>query len=204
MPKSVWSYCAAVGNPFKNAQIKQGDTVLDLGCGAGVDVLVASHMVGESGRAIGVDITPKMVTLAQTHAKLLHANNIEILESSFDDLTLDDNSVDVIISNGAINLTSCKESVFAEMHRVLKEGAKVYFADMIDISEESACCASEKSSCDSSEGEEDWANCIAGTLREKALIQLLEGAGFKNVKMDELTHYTTADTTQGALFSATK
>ena len=204
IPSHIWEFCAAVGNPFIHANIKEGDTVLDLGCGAGVDVLVASLLVGSSGKVFGVDITPKMVEVATIHAKEMNADNVKILESSFDTIDLEDESVDIVISNGAINLTSCKESVFAEIYRVLKPNAKIFFADMIDISiDETSCCSVEQnSSCDSNE--EDWANCVAGTMREKELIQLIQKAGFKDVICTGHTHYTTAQTTKGATFKATK
>ncbi len=206
-PAKVWKFCAAVGNPFTHANIKDGDTVLDLGCGAGVDVLCASLLVGKSGKAYGVDITPKMVEIASEHAALMGAKNITILESGFDNVALKDESVDVVISNGAINLTSCKESVFAEIYRVLKPNAKIFFADMIDISvDEGSCCSVEQSSCcDSNEsGKEDWANCVAGTMRESELIEVIQKAGFKDVMCTGHTHYTTAETTKGATFKATK
>jgi len=204
LPSKVWEYCAAVGNPFTDADIKEGDTVLDLGCGAGVDVLVASQLVGESGSVFGVDITPKMVELACEHAKLSGADNVHILESSFDNIDLEDESVDVVISNGAINLTSCKESVFAEVYRVLKPDGTLYFADMIDISvDEGSCCSVEQTSC-CDNGEEDWANCVAGTMRESELIDLIVKAGFSDVECTGHTHYTTAETTKGATFKATK
>jgi len=90
LPKKVWQYCAAVGNPFTHAGIKEGDTVLDLGCGAGVDVLVSRLHVGDNGKVIGVDITPKIVETAQEHAKLAEFSNIEILESSFDAIAIED------------------------------------------------------------------------------------------------------------------
>ena len=202
LPSEVWEYCAAVGNPFKYADIKEGDTVLDLGCGGGVDVLVSRLYTGESGRVIGVDITPKMVEIASYHAKLAGFSNIEILESSFDDIALEDESVDVVISNGAINLTACKESVFAEIYRVLKPQGKIYFADMIDISEPSCCSIDQSSCCDSDK--EDWANCVAGTVRQDELIEIIEKAGFENVVCTGLTHYKTSETTRGATFKADK
>lgn len=205
LPSEVWDYCAAVGNPFSVGEIPQGATVLDLGCGAGVDLLVAALHVGERGHVFGVDITPKMVEKATYHAKEAGFSNIEVLESSFDNIALEDESIDIVISNGAINLTSCKQSVFAEIYRVLKPNGKIYFADMIDISaDECSCCSIEQNSCSENEVEEDWANCVAGTLREEALIEIIEEAGFKDVSCTGLTHYTTADTTQGATFTATK
>jgi ubiquinone/menaquinone biosynthesis C-methylase UbiE len=205
IPSKVWEFCTAVGNPFTNAEIKQDDTVLDLGCGAGVDLLVSSLVVGPSGKVIGVDITPKMVEVAKQNAKLAGCFNVTVLGSSFDSIAIEDESVDVVISNGAINLTSCKESVFAEIYRVLKPNGKISFADMIDISEPSnECCSIEQSSCCSSSNEDDWANCVAGTMRENELIELIQKAGFKDVKCNGHTHYATAETTKGAIFSGIK
>ena len=204
LDSKVWEFCAAVGNPFTHADIKEGDTVLDLGCGAGVDVLVSRLLVGKSGKVYGVDITPKMVEVASKHAQEAGFTNVEILESSFDSIALEDESVDVVISNGAINLTSCKESVFAEIYRLLKPDAKIYFADMIDISEPSCCSIEQSSCCNADEPQEDWTNCVAGTMRESELIELIQKAGFKDVSCLGHTHYTTAETTKGAVFSATK
>lgn len=201
----VWDLCAAVGNPFTNAEINEGNIVLDLGCGAGVDVLVASHLVGKSGKVFGVDITPKMVEVATLNAQEIGAANVKIFESSFDNVALEDESVDVVISNGAINLTSCKESVFAEIYRVLKPNGKIYFADMIDISiDEGSCCSVEQSVCCSNDTQEDWANCVAGTMRESELLELIQKAGFEEVFCTGHTHYKTAETTQGATFKASK
>lgn len=200
LPSSVWQYCAAVGNPFEFGEIRAGETVLDLGCGAGVDVLVSVLLVGNDGKVIGVDITPKMVEKAREHAVLAGFENVEILESSFDALALEDESVDVVISNGAINLTSCKESVFAEIYRVLKPQGKLMFSDMIDTSSEekaSSCC------CVNAE-EGDWANCIAGTLKKEELINMIQKAGFTDVAFRGSNHYTTSKTTYGASFSAKK
>ena len=204
LPKEVWQYCAAVGNPFTHADIKKGDTVLDLGCGAGVDVLISRLHVGNNGKVIGIDITPKMVETAKGHAQLSNFSNIEILENSFEAIAIEDESVDVVISNGAINLTTCKESVFGEIYRVLKPNGKISFADMIDISKEPECCTLEQDSCSTSADEEDWANCVAGTMKESELIDLMQKAGFENVECTEMTHYTTSKTTQGANFYATK
>jgi len=140
LPSDVWEYCAAVGNPFSIGEIPEGATVLDLGCGAGVDLLISAILVGESGKVTGVDITPKMVEKAKEHVKRAGFNNVNVLESSFDTIAIEDESVDIVISNGAINLTSCKESVFAEIYRVLKPDGKIYFADMIDISVDEGAC----------------------------------------------------------------
>ena len=204
LPSEVWDYCAAVGNPFSLGEINKGETVIDLGCGAGVDLLVSALKVGKNGRAIGVDITPKMVEKSRYHAELAGLHNVKVLESSFDNIDIKDESVDVVISNGAINLTACKESVFSEIYRVLKPEGRLMFADMIDISEaQDECCSVDESSCYSS-SEEDWANCVAGTLRQVELIKLLQEAGFAEVECVNINHYTTSETTRGATFTATK
>jgi len=205
LPSEIWQYCAAVGNPFKDAVIHRGDTVVDLGCGAGVDLLVAALLTGNKGRAIGVDITPKMVEKARYHAALAGFSQVEVLESSFDDLEIEDESVDVVLSNGAINLTSCKQSVFTEIYRILKPEGRLYFADMIDISikSEDVCGESKENSCCASSAD-DWANCVAGTLSKQELIEIISEAGFRDVVCTGETHYTTADTTLGATFKATK
>ncbi len=144
-----------------------------------------------------------MVEVATQHAQELNAKNVQIFHSSFDDIDLEDESVDVVLSNGAINLTSCKESVFSEIYRVLKPNGKLSFADMIDISiDEDSCSLVEKLSC--CDAQEDWANCVAGTMRENELIEGIKAAGFYDVKCTGHTHYSTSDTTQGATFKAIK
>lgn len=204
LPSEIWDFCAAVGNPFSLGEIQEGECVVDLGCGAGVDLLVSALKIGDKGQAIGVDITPEMVDKARYHAKLGGFPNIRVLESSFDNTGLEDNSVDVVISNGAINLTGCKESVFAEIYRILKPEGRLMFADMIDISEKTdTCCSTQMTDC-CSRGQEDWANCVAGTLHKEELINMMQQAGFGDIECTGLTHYKTADTTQGATFRAKK
>jgi len=198
LPTAMWDYCAAVGNPFELGEFPAGATVLDLGCGAGVDLCVAALLVGNSGKAIGVDITPLMVETAKRHAKEAGLNNVEVVEGNLENLPIENESVDIVISNGAINLASSKSKVFEEIFRVLKPQGKLYFADMIDISEGS--CAT--SCCSSSEG--DWANCVEGTLKKEALTLMMSEAGFVNVECTGTNHYTTAPTTAGATFRSTK
>lgn len=195
LPTAMWDYCAAVGNPFELGEFPKGATVLDLGCGAGVDLCVSALLVGEKGRVIGVDITPLMVEAAQRHAKEAGLQNVEVVEGSLEALPLEDESVDIVISNGAINLTSSKEKVFSEAFRVLRPGGKLYFADMIKRSDvqESLCCS-----------ENSWADCVAGTLEQGCLLALLEGAGFSNAECVSHTHYTTSSSTIGATFRAVK
>ena len=199
LPMQLWDYCAAVGNPFLLGEFPAGSTVLDLGCGAGVDVCVAALLVGKNGKAIGIDITPMMVETAQRHAKQAGLDNVQIVEATLESLPFEDKSVDIVISNGAINLASSKEKVFAEIFRVLKSEGKLYFADMIDISE--GTCST---SCCSQTSQSDWANCVEGTLKKEELIAMIREAGFVNVECTGTNHYTTAPTTAGATLRATK
>ena len=195
LPPHLWDYCAAVGNPFSLGDFPLGSTVLDLGCGAGVDVCIAALLVGEGGKVIGVDITPLMVQTAQRHAIDAGFNNIEIVEASLESLPFEDECIDIIISNGAINLTSSKEKVFAEAFRVLRAGGKLYFADMIKRSDvQVSACSSQDS----------WADCVAGTLEEACLLAQITGAGFSDVQCTGHTHYTTSASTIGATFRAVK
>ena len=195
IPSEIWNYCAAVGNPFETDTIKKGDTVLDIGCGAGVDLCVASLLVGKEGKVFGVDVTPAMVKKAREHAALSNLSNITVQEGASENLPIEDESIDVVISNGAINLSSSKENVFSEVYRVLKQGGSLCFSDMIkdDNNAEEKCCSNES-----------WADCVAGTLKSHDLLQLLEKAGFVEVKMLGTNHYKTSSSTVGSTFYAKK
>ena len=114
IPKEVWKYCAAVGNPFVSGVINEGNNILDLGCGAGVDLCVASLLVREKGKVFGIDVTPAMVEKARLNASLANFSNITVSEGSFDNLPIEDGSIHVVISNGAINLAPSKENVFSD------------------------------------------------------------------------------------------
>ena len=195
IPGSVWQYCAAVGNPFELGEFNQGAAVLDLGCGAGVDLCVASLLVGTEGSVSGVDVTPAMVELAQHNAVQAGLKNISVHQASIDALPFDDGCFDIVISNGAINLSAAKEKVFDEIFRVLSSDGRLYFADMIKDDNHSADIA-----CSS----ESWADCVAGTLKSDDLIQLIKAAGFVDVKQVSLSHYKTSASTIGATFSAHK
>lgn len=199
LPSHLWDYCAAVGNPFSIGEFPEGSTVLDIGCGAGVDVCVAALHVGKTGKVIGVDLTPMMVQTAARHAQEAGFETVEVIEGNLEHLPIENESVDIVISNGAINLASSKPKVFAEIFRVLKSDGKLYFADMIDISE--GTCAT---SCCSQSSSGDWANCVEGTLKKEELIEMMHEAGFVDVEFMGINHYTTSSTTVGATFRATK
>lgn len=199
LPSHLWDYCAAVGNPFLLGEFPEGSTVLDLGCGAGVDVCVAALHVGKSGKVIGIDLTPMMVQTAWRHAKEAQLDSVEVIEGNLEQLPLENESIDIVISNGAINLASSKPKVFAEIFRVLKPAGKLYFADMIDISGGGcapACCSQISSG--------NWANCVEGTLKKKELLEIMKDAGFIEAEFTGSNHYTTSSTTVGATFRAIK
>lgn len=192
LPDAVWESAAAVGNPFILDRLISGESILDVGCGAGADTCVAALLVGETGKVIGIDCTPAMIDKARNNAKLAVLGNIQFHQASFTDLPIPDASIDVIISNGAINLSPHKNLVFQELFRVLKPQGRLLFADMIRVTEE-ASCTSEAAS---------WANCVQGTLPVDELLAVMREAGFIQVKFAGLTKYKTSETTEGGLFMA--
>ena len=124
------SFCG-VGNPFSLGEIQPGSSVLDIGSGAGFDLYVASRLVGESGKACGIDLTREMVDLARKNIVASGLHNIEVTHVSSEEIPYSDNTFDTVISNGVINLSPCKQELFQEIFRVLKNGGKLQFADVI-------------------------------------------------------------------------
>ena len=193
LPDVVWESAAAVGNPFKLGEISPGQTVLDVGCGAGADACVAALHVGNTGRVIGVDCTPAMIDKARENARHAALDNIEFYRADIANLPVADNSIDVVISNGAINLSENKDRVFQELYRVLKPGGRLQIADMIRESE--GCCDHELDT-------ESWADCVQGTLLPGRLLEIITNAGFTDAVLVELTGYKTSKNTNGALVRA--
>lgn len=130
LPDGARRWALGVGNPLPYADLRQGMTVLDLGCGAGIDVLLAAHQVGPGGRAIGVDLLPEMIARGERFAEEAGLSNVEFVCSEMEDLPLEDDSVDVVTSNGAINLSGRKSRVLAEAFRVLRPGGQLVTADL--------------------------------------------------------------------------
>lgn len=135
------SFCG-VGNPFSLGIINSGEVVLDVGCGGGLDLYIASKMVGPSGRVCGIDLTQEMVDRCQRNLMHVDSNNIEVKLATSDAIPYGDNTFDVVISNGVLNLSPLKENSFREMYRVLKFQGRLQFADIVlegELSQASFC-----------------------------------------------------------------
>jgi SAM-dependent methyltransferase len=131
VPEASVASFAGVANPFSLGELAPGQTVLDLGCGAGTDLLIAAQMVGPEGRVIGVDMTPTMLDRVRESAAAMGLANVELHESLIESLPVEDASADVVISNGVIDLVPDKEAVFAEIDRVLRPGGRLQIADVV-------------------------------------------------------------------------
>src|SRR4051794_16075178 len=131
VPEETVRSFAGVANPFSLGRVEPGQVVLDLGCGAGTDLLIAAQMVGERGQAIGVDMTPSMLERARLSAAAIGVANVVLHESLIESLPLPDASVDVVVSNGVIDLVPDKDAVFSELDRVLRPGGRLQLADIV-------------------------------------------------------------------------
>jgi SAM-dependent methyltransferase len=167
------------GDPLAFAGVQQGDTVLDLGSGAGLDLLIAAEKTGPSGRVIGVDMTDDMIEAARRNASQAGYSNIDVRRGLIEDLPVDDNSVDWVISNCVINLAPDKPRVFSEISRVMKPGGRFSISDIVveDLPEwirESAAA---------------WSACVAGAISEQAYMEGLRSAGLEEVEVTERLVY---------------
>jgi len=131
VPAALLKTFCGVGNPFSLGVIRPGSNVLDVGSGAGFDLYVAKRLVGNSGRVCGIDLTPEMVELAQSNLARSGMKNIEVINVSSEKIPFSDKTFDTVISNGVINLSPCKQELFQEIFRVLKDGGKLQFADVV-------------------------------------------------------------------------
>ena len=171
------------GNPVALASLNQGETVLDLGSGGGIDLFIAAKKVGLEGKAIGVDMTEEMVLKANAAAKKYNYTNVEFRVGEIENLPIEDNSVDVIISNCVINLSTDKEKVFREAYRVLKAGGRIMISDLVT---ENELPEEIRKSYDA------WAGCVAGTLEKNQYLATMENAGFKRPKIVSESTYSIA------------
>ncbi|MEE8457332.1 MAG: arsenite methyltransferase [Acidimicrobiia bacterium] len=181
------------GNPTAVAELKKGETVLDLGSGAGIDVLLSAKRVGPDGFAYGIDMTDEMLTLARKHQTEAGATNVEFRKGTIEDIPLGDASVDVVISNCVINLSADKPAVLSEMYRVLRQGGRIGISDVVADDELSSAERLERGS---------WVGCIAGALSFAEYRSGLEQVGFTDISI-EPTH-SVADGMHSAIIKAQK
>ena len=193
LPAAAVAASLGCGNPIAVAELHPGEVVLDLGSGGGIDVILSARRVGPGGRAYGVDMTREMVDLARRNAAEAGVQNVEFLEGDIEALPLPDASVDVVISNCVVNLSTDKAAVFAEMARVLRPGGRIGIADIVADDRLSPAERAERGS---------YAGCIAGALSRGELEAGLRRAGFDDVSIT-LTH-DVADGMHSALVRATR
>jgi len=169
------------GVPTAVADLHEGETVLDLGSGAGADVLISARRVGPTGRAIGLDMTDEMLTLAHENAAEAGVENVEFVKGHIEDIPLADNSVDVVISNCVINLSADKDAVLAEAFRVLKPGGRFAVSDVVVRGEVPS---------ELRRSVELWIGCVAGALEESEYRAKLRKAGFEGIDVEPTRIYT--------------
>jgi arsenite methyltransferase len=183
VPTALESF-AGVGYPFASNVIKEGDTVLDIGAGAGTDILLAALLVGPSGKAYGLDMTRAMHEKLHSNMDKMGLEYVIPLLGNAEDIPMEDNSVNVVTSNGVLNLVPDKEKSFAEIYRVLKPGGYIQISDII-INKNMASLDKSKAN------PRLWAECIVGAMEEDAYIESFTKAGFTGIsKIDSLDYFS--------------
>ena len=175
------------GAPVNFADIKEGETVVDLGSGAGADVFLSANKVKESGKVIGIDMTDEMLQRATDNAKLGGYLNVEFRKGDIEQkIPIDDNTVDLVVSNCVINLTLDKTATFKEIHRILKKAGRMVIADLVTSNEVGL----------ESINSENWCDCIDGALTKEHYIDSIRKAGFNKVEVVQESPYTERDARQ--------
>ncbi|HAV76263.1 MAG TPA: arsenite S-adenosylmethyltransferase [Anaerolineae bacterium] len=174
LPEGESAVSYGCGDPVTLAALQPGQTVLDLGSGAGLDCFLAAKKVGETGKVIGVDMTPEMLERARSSAKRLNLTNVDFRQGYLEELPVESNTVDVIISNCVINLSPDKEKVFAEAFRVLNAGGKLAVSDIVTEGELPDPIRNSLSA---------WAGCVAGAVEVNDYIAMMKRVGFNDVSV---------------------
>ncbi len=190
LPQLAVEASMGCGNPTAVADLEEGEVVLDLGSGGGIDVLLSARRVGPTGKAYGLDMTDEMLALARENQRKAGVTNAEFLRGEMEDIPLPEGSVDAIISNCVVNLSPDKDRVLAEAYRVLKPGGRLTISDIVT---RGPMPASLKQSL------ELWAGCVAGALSEKEYRDKLAAAGFADIEIQPEREYTAANAEGGGL-----
>ncbi len=180
LPEAAVAVSLGCGNPTALAQLHPGETVLDLGSGGGIDVLLSAKRVGPTGFAYGLDMTDEMLALAERNQAEAGVENVKFLKGHIEAIPLPENAVDVVISNCVINLASDKGKVLREAFRVLKPGGRFAVSDVVSQGELPADLRADM---------EAWVGCVAGALEENEYLRLLADAGFDDVEMQVTRFY---------------
>jgi arsenite methyltransferase len=183
LPSDALAASLGCGNPTALAELKPGETVLDLGSGGGIDVLLSARRVGPTGKGYGLDMTDEMLALARENQRKANVTNVEFLKGEIENIPLPDNSVDVIISNCVINLSGDKDRVLNEAFRVLKPGGRLAVSDIVVRGEIPN---------DIRRSVELWSGCIAGALQESEYRSKLAAAGFDAIEVEPTRIYSGA------------
>src|SRR5512141_50048 len=184
LPASAVSASLGCGNPTALAELNEGETVLDLGSGGGIDVLLSARRVGPTGKVYGLDMTDDMLALARENQRKAGVTNVEFLKGELENIPLPDGSVDVIISNCVVNLSTDKDRALSEAFRVLKPGGRFAVSDVVVRGEVPA---------EVRKNIELWIGCLAGALEEKEFEAKLTRAGFTHVEIAPTRIYTSED-----------
>lgn len=184
LPEAAVLASLGCGNPTALAELHIGETVLDLGSGGGIDVLLSARRVGPTGKAYGLDMTDEMLALARENQRKAGVENVEFLKGEIEHIPLPDNSVDVVISNCVINLSADKDRVLREAFRVLKPGGRFAVSDVVTRGDVPA---------EVRENMLLWVGCIAGALQDDRYIAKLAAAGFENIDIEPTRVYNIED-----------
>jgi SAM-dependent methyltransferase len=184
LPAEAAAASLGCGNPTALAELKPGETVLDLGSGGGIDVLLSAKRVGPTGKAYGLDMTDEMLALARENQRKAGVQNVEFLKGEIEQIPLPDNTVDVIISNCVINLSADKDRVLAEAFRVLKPGGRFAVSDVVVRGEVPSAIR---------RNVELWIGCVAGALEEQEYRDKLGKAGFEGIDVEPTRVYRVED-----------
>ncbi len=181
LPVEAINASLGCANPLVLANLQQGETVLDLGSGGGIDVLISSKYVGEQGKVYGLDMTDEMLELANKNKQKTGAKNVEFIKGYIENIPLQDETVDVVTSNCVINLSDSKEDALREAYRVLKKGGRLAIADIVQLK---AVPDEIKQSI------QMWVGCISGALTVEEYISILKKVGFKDIEVNAVNIYT--------------